>query len=54
MAISHTFMIGHYTVHSAFTSVIASQTNMHRVQYVLHREEWNSVGSGVLSTKYNV
>ena len=40
--------------HSAFTSVIGWRTNMHRVRYVLHKVEWNSVGADIISTKYKV
>ena len=40
--------------HSAFTSVIGWRTDMHKVLYVLHKVEWNSVGTDIVSTKHNV
>ena len=40
--------------HSAFTSVIGRRTDMHKVLYVLHKVEWNSVGTDIVSTKHNV
>ena len=50
-AISHTSAA---TFHSAFTSVIGWRTDMHKAWYVLHKVEWNSVGTDIVSTKYNV
>ena len=49
--ISHTSAA---TFHSAFTSVIGGRTDMHKVRYVLHKVEWNSVGTDMVSTKHNV
>ena len=42
------------TFHSAFTSVIGWQTDLHKELYILHKVEWNSVGTDIVSTKYNV
>ena len=41
-------------LHSAFTSVIGWRTDMHKVGYVFHKVEWNSAGTDIVSTKYNV
>ena len=50
-SISHTSAA---TFHSAFTSVIGWRTDMDKVWYVPHKVEWNSVGTDIVSTKYNV
>ena len=49
--ISHTSAA---TFHSAFTSVIGWRTDIHKVWYVLHKVELNSVGTKIVSTKHNV
>ena len=35
------------TFHSAFTSVIGWRTDLHKALYVLHKVEWNSVGTAL-------
>ena len=42
------------TFHSAFNFVIGWRTDMHKVWYILLKVEWNSVGTDIVSTKYNV
>ena len=49
--ISHTSAA---SFHFALSSVIDWRIDMHKVWYVLRKVEWNSVGTDIVSTKYNV